>query len=117
MIIDVRNRSEVASKGKMPKSVNVPLHEILSGAFLWPNTDFEIRYGLKIPEKNAEFVVSCKSGMRASKAGKYLKSLGYKQIRIYKGSFNDWIANGGEIIKAGNDVDTSLLWYNLFFIW
>jgi 3-mercaptopyruvate sulfurtransferase SseA len=112
----VRNRSELASKGKFPNSINVPLHEILSGAFLWPNTDFKIRYGINKPAKCSEFVVSCQTGIRASKAGKYLKSLGYQQVETYKGSFDDWISNGGEIIEAGNDVDESLLWYNLVFI-
>ena len=103
----MRNRSEIASKGKISKSFNVPLPEILNGAFLWTNTDFEIRYGVKKPEKDAEFVISCQSGKLGLKAQTYLKNLGYQEVKYYKGGFIDWIANGGEINDAGNNVDDS----------
>ena len=63
--------------------------------------DFYGMYGLIRPSYNDEFVVSCKTGHRASKAAEYLLSLGYRKVIVYQGSFNDWVANGGEIIQSG----------------
>ena len=100
LLIDVRNRSELISKGKIPKSFNVPLHEIVSGGFQLDKENFTKKYNFEKPEKNEEFVVSCHSGYRALKAGKYLQSLGYRSVRVYKGSFEDWISNNGTIIKG-----------------
>ena len=100
LLIDVRNRSELISKGKIPKSFNVPLHEIVSGVFQLDKQNFTNKYDFEKPEKNDEFVVSCHSGYRALKAGKYLKSLGYRSVRVYNGSFEDWILNSGTIIRG-----------------
>jgi rhodanese-related sulfurtransferase len=119
LIIDVRRRSEVSSNGKIPNSFIVPVQEILSGhAFELKNTNFKKRYGLIKPRKSVEFVVSCASGKRASKAGKYFKSLGYQQIKVYKGGFNDWIKNGGEIIKetGKSKTDSWFIDYTIDFL-
>ena len=65
------------------------------------DTEFQKKYEFNKPSKDDKFVVSCKSGYRAGKAGEYLLNLGYQRIRVYRGSFNDWVANGGELITNG----------------
>ena len=105
LLIDVRNRSELNSPGKIPKSVVMPLHEILNGAFELPNEDFYQRYNFEKPDLNDVFVLTCRSGRRILVAEKYLKGLGYENARIYPESFKDWVANGGETIKADFDLD------------
>ena len=105
LLIDVRNRSELNSPGQIPKSVVVPLHEILNGAFELPNEDFYQRYNFEKPDLRDVFVLTCRSGRRILVAEKYLKGLGYENARIYPGSFKDWVANGGETIKAEFDLD------------
>ena len=98
LLIDVRNRSELNSPGKIPKSVCVPLHEILNGAFQLTNIKFQDRYGFERPKHSDTFVLACRSGRRILVAEKHLKGLGYQNIRIYSGSFNDWVAHGGRIV-------------------
>ena len=105
LLIDVRNRSELNSPGQIPRSVCVPLHEILNGAFELPDNDFKERYNFKKPNLNDVFVLTCRSGRRILVAEKYLKGLGYENIRIYPGSYKDWVANGGQTIEADFDLD------------
>ena len=101
LLVDVRRRSEVASSGKIPKSFNVPIQEILRGdAFELINSNFKMRYGFEKPKKSVEFIVSGESRKISLKAGKYMKSLGYQRVKIYKGGVKDWIKNGGVIIKG-----------------
>ena len=105
LLIDVRNRSELNSPGQIPKSKCVPLHEILDGAFQLSDEDFMERYNFDKPKLSDVFVLTCRSGRRILVAEKYLKGLGYENIRIYPGSYKDWVAQGGKTIKADFDLD------------
>ena len=105
LLIDVRNRSELNSPGQIPRSECVPLHEILNGAFQLSEMDFEQRYGFEKPAKSDVFILTCRSGRRILVAEKYLKSLGYNNIRIYPGSYKDWIAHGGKTTRAEFSLD------------
>ena len=106
LLIDVRNRTELNSVGQIPNSVCIPLHEIINGAFFSTNGDFMQHYGFKKPLLSDSFVLSCRSGQRILVAEKYLiKEIGYKHVRIYPGSFNDWVANGGRVIEGNFEVD------------
>ena len=105
LLIDVRNRSELNSPGQIPKSVCVPLHEILNGAFELLDKDFKERYSFDKPHLNDVFVLTCRSGRRILVAEKYLQGLGYENIRIYPGSYKDWVAHGGKTIEADFDLD------------
>ena len=105
LLIDVRNRSELNSPGQIPRSVCVPLHEILNGAFELPDNDFQERYNFKKPRLDDVFVLTCRSGRRILVAENYLKGLGYEKIRIYPGSYKDWVSNGGQTIDADFDLD------------
>jgi rhodanese-related sulfurtransferase len=109
LLIDVRNRSELNSPGQIPSSVCVPLHEILNGAFQLAEMNFKERYGFKKPTESDVFVLTCRSGKRILEAEKYLKSLGYNHIRIYPGSYKDWIAHGGRTTRAQFSLDYGLL--------
>ena len=100
LLIDVRNRTELNFPGQIPKSVCVPLHEILNGAFQLSNINFKKRHGFEKPIKSNVFVLMCRSGKRILVAEKYLKGLGYEDVRIYPGGFKDWVAHGGR--RIGN---------------
>ena len=108
LLIDVRNRSELNSPGQIPKSVCVPLHEILNGAFKLSTIEFQDRYGFEKPMRSDIFVLTCRSGRRILVADNHLKELGYQNIRIYPGSFNDWAAHGGRIVKSNFNLDYEL---------
>ena len=96
LLIDVRTRRELNTAGQIPKSVNVPANELVSGFGLSRQAFFD-RFGFEKPDKNRHDIVrSCASGARATNAEKTLKALGYHHLRIYMGSFTDWKKNGGE---------------------
>ena len=109
LLIDVRNRSELNSPGQIPGSVCVPLHEILHGSFELPSRDFKERYGFEKPTQSSVLVLTCRSGRRILVAENYLKSYGYQNIRVYPGSFKDWVVNRGEIVAGNYDLDYDVL--------
>ena len=59
---------------------------------------FKSRYGFDIKPDSA-IVTSCKIGGRAAKAAQMLTGAGFTNVRIYSGSFNDWMAKNGTIEK------------------
>jgi len=109
LLIDVRNRSELNSPGQIPSSVCLPLHEILNGAFQLASAQFRERYGFAKPIQSDIFILTCRSGRRILVAEKYMKSLGYNHIRIYPGSFKDWVVKGGRTINADFSLDYETL--------
>ena len=103
LLIDVCNRSELNSYVQIPDSV--PLNEIQDGALQLNNVDFKQHYGFEKPMLTDSLVLTCRSGKRASIAEKHLNELGYTYIKTYLGSFLDWVANGGSIIKGKFESD------------
>ena len=100
LLIDVRNRSDFESRGRIPNSFNIPLHEISSGVFQLPNGHFLDRYGIGKPSYDKKIIISCYTGTLALIGAKYLRSEGYLQARAYLGSFQDWILNGGKVVEG-----------------
>ena len=100
-IIDVRSRQDVESKGRLPKSFNVSIDDILGQfrAFDFSDQEFKLIYGLNKPRKNEYFVIIGTKGVRAKPAVDRLKSLGYSNVIVYPGGFDDWAAKGGLIVN------------------
>jgi len=97
IIIDVRTREELFQNGKIPGSFNVPIGEIKDAFSKLTADAFKDSYGFAKPSLSHPMVVYCGSGRRARKAFKILVEMGYSNIRVYDGSWLDWIANGGPI--------------------
>ena len=113
-IIDVRDPEDVVSKGIVPKSYNIPANQIVGKikAFELSNPMFKHKYGPDKPSKDEYFVIICTRGIRAESIVEYLKFLGYSKAIIYQGGFDDWAANGGDIIKVnGNQGILSIVAY------
>lgn len=53
-------------------------------------------------------MLTCRSGVRVLTADAILKAKGYNHLRIYSGSFKDWVRNGGKFVLAQFDVDYDL---------
>ena len=68
----------------------------LTGDNFWTSLYVQ-KYGFDKPNKEALIVTTCKIGGRASRAGSCLGDLGYKNIKVYEGSFTDWKSNNGPI--------------------
>ncbi|KAI9151002.1 hypothetical protein H9P43_009617 [Blastocladiella emersonii ATCC 22665] len=92
LIVDVRNASETA-EGMIPTAVHLPLPE-LANALNQPNMQFQLLNQFPKPSRESDnLVVYCKAGVRAENALKIARELGFKRVRNYKGSWNDWTAN------------------------
>lgn len=48
-------------------------------------------------------------GGKSSKYGHFSRRLGYGNLRLYSGSFKDWVRRGGETFLAGYDLDYNIL--------
>ena len=57
-------------------------------------------------------VLTCRSGRRVLVADKILKRKGYLNLRIYSGSFKDWVKNRGTVIKDSQE-DLDYFWMEL----
>ena len=98
IVIDVRNKSELVSVGKIPNSINVPYPFAKGGDFEIDSKSFHEIYGFNKPDKKDNIVVLCESGKRALEASKKLVKLGYENVKVYFGGMEDWKENGGEVI-------------------
>ena len=65
-------------------------HGVVPGAKLLPRAHFESRVEDVLPDKEAEVVVYCASGVRSVFSGKTLKDLGYTNVVSMAGGFNRW---------------------------
>lgn len=98
VIIDVREPTEIKDVGKIPHSVNIPLGQI-ADAFQLTKSQFQMKYGIEKPDESDNFVISCRSGKRATNAFMKLFPLGYQNVLVYTGSFQDWQEKGGPVEK------------------
>ena len=57
-------------------------------------------------------VLTCRSGRRVLVADKILKRKGYLNLRIYSGSFKDWVKNRGTVIKDSQE-DLDYFWIGI----
>lgn len=60
--------------------------------------EFESEFDFKRPalQSDRPIVLSCLSGARASQAANQLFGIGFENLAVYKGSFNDWKSKGGK---------------------
>src|ERR687891_309239 len=82
-LLDVREDDEVAN-GMVP------------GARHLGRAHFESRVEDVLPDKDAEVVVYCQSGVRSAFAAKTLHDLGYRRVSHMPGGFSRWSQLGYE---------------------
>lgn len=63
----------------------------LEEALKLSDAEFKEKYGCNKPTSDQEVVFHCKMGGRAGRAAETATSLGFKNVKNYKGSFNDWL--------------------------
>lgn len=98
IVIDVRITSDLLSKGKIPKSKNVPLTHIERGDFKALDAEgFKEVHGFKKPDFDETIVLLDKSMERTVKAWELLRDSGYKRLKVYLGGIDDWIKNCGNV--------------------
>lgn len=94
-IIDARSPEEydgsavrAARGGHVPRSLNIDWKMNLSQDSLKRQIELERLYS-RIP-KDAEVITYCQGGYRAAHTFVVLKELGYKNVRMYLGSWGEW---------------------------
>jgi rhodanese-related sulfurtransferase len=77
----------------------MPINSSPESLFLSPE-DFEDRFGFEKPDTNSEVVFYCKAGIRSKGAAILANEAGYTNIKEYRPSFDDWVANNGAIARG-----------------
>ena len=72
------------------RSENETANGILPGAVVLTRDHFESRAEDTLPDKAAEIVVYCQSGVRSAFAARTLRELGYENVTSMKGGFLRW---------------------------
>ncbi|KAH9908599.1 Rhodanese-like domain-containing protein [Xylariomycetidae sp. FL2044] len=95
-LIDTREPSELASEGRIPGALNVPVAS-QPDSFVVPADEFEDRYGFERPPPDRELVFYCKAGVRSRAAAGIAREAGWKRVGEYPGSWVDWVGKGGAV--------------------
>ncbi|XP_063823979.1 rhodanese domain-containing protein CG4456-like isoform X1 [Ostrinia nubilalis] len=90
VIIDVRNPDEVNETGKIPSSINIPLHTVQDVLTSMSDEQFKQQYQRNKPSSSDELIFYCRSGRRSTEALDKALKLGYANSKTYLGSWNDW---------------------------
>ena len=107
VLIDARSASEYngtstkeKSNGHIPGAKNIEWKQVEkdNGAL---KTDAELK---KLFEDNGitkdkTIVLYCGTSIRAAIIYVALRDLGYKNVKIYDGAYNEWVAKGGKVVK------------------
>ena len=99
ILIDSRSRERYLGKeetmhdkaGHIPGAKNFFWKDVLNEDGTYKNTG-ELSEIFSTLSKDEEIIVSCGSGISATPNILALKTLGYKNVKLYPGSFSDWIS-------------------------
>lgn len=95
VVLDTRSKGEfdgstirAARAGHIPKAVNIDWKDNIEDSSFKGKGDLARMYS-QIP-KDAEVITYCQGGYRAANTFVVLKMLGYKNVRMYLGSWGEW---------------------------
>ena len=99
ILIDSRSRERYLGQeetmhdkaGHIPGAKNFFWKNVLNEDGTYKNQD-ELTENFSSLSKDDEIIVSCGSGISATPNILALKTLGYKNVKLYPGSFSDWIS-------------------------
>jgi len=95
LIIDVRDKDDIAASGIVPGAVPISLGTL---TFKADTTVPEAMQHPELGDHDREIVVTCTVGAMASLGAKLLQDMGYKNVTIMDGGTNGWK-------EAGRPVD------------
>jgi thiosulfate/3-mercaptopyruvate sulfurtransferase len=94
-IVDARTKEEFAGRhvraaraGHIPSALNIDWEENIEGGSFKTTEELTKLYS-RIP-KNSKVVTYCQGGYRAANSFLALKILGYKDVKMYLGSWGEW---------------------------
>ncbi|KAI0404592.1 Rhodanese-like domain-containing protein [Xylaria palmicola] len=95
-LVDVREPAELASTGRIPGAVNIPI-TTSPDSFHISGPEFEERFGFARPDKADGVVFYCKAGVRSRAAAGFAREAGWTDVGEYPGSWLEWSGRGGEV--------------------
>jgi thiosulfate/3-mercaptopyruvate sulfurtransferase len=106
-IVDARDANEFAgttdkSKGHIPSSINIGYKDVVDAKTHVFKSKAALESFVKSKGINPgdAIIVSCQSGKRAAVLYVvFADILGYKDVKMYDGSYNEWVAKGNAIDK------------------
>ena len=84
--------------GHIPGAINKPYIDGFSGGQFKPAEDQKERFKDVDPEK--QIIVYCGSGITATPNFLALKEAGFDKVKLYLGSFSDWISYDDNIVES-----------------
>ena len=107
VMIDARSASEFngtstkeKSNGHIPGAKNIEWKQVEkeNGAL---KTEAELKklFDSQGVTKDKTIVLYCGTSVRAAIIYVALRDLGYKNVKIYDGAYNEWVAKGGKLVK------------------
>lgn len=95
VILDTRSKDEfigsdvrAARRGHIPSAVNIDWQNNIDNSLFKSKEKLSKIYS-EIP-KNSKIITYCQGGYRAANTFVVLKSLGYKKVKMYLGSWGEW---------------------------
>ena len=93
VIVDVRDKPELQTSGKIPGSVHIPR------GMLEFRADAETPYHDANLSQDRPIILHCASGGRSALSGQTLRNMGYQNV-YNLGGFKDWVEAGGDVEKV-----------------
>jgi thiosulfate/3-mercaptopyruvate sulfurtransferase len=88
--------------GHIPGAKNYPWKKVLNDDGKWLKGE-ELKKHFSDLHPEEEIIVSCGSGVSATVNILALKAAGYKNVKLYPGSFSDWISYDENEIELGEE--------------
>lgn len=107
VLLDVRAPSEFngtstdpVSKGHIKGAKNIEWNEVtMDNGDLKSNEELKNLFESKGITKDKTVVLYCGTSVRAGIVFLALKNLGYQNVKVYDGAYNEWVAKGGAVVK------------------
>ncbi len=102
-VIDLKKKLEDSSENIVLvdcRELNEWREGHISSALFIPLSQFESLYQEKIPQKESEIYIICRSGRRSLSACQMLSENGYSNLTNVEGGILDWSDNDFEIVEG-----------------
>lgn len=91
--------------GHIPGAVNYFWGDVMDERGIWKKKE-ELKRHFSALDKDKEIIVSCGSGVSATPNILALKAAGFENVKLYPGSFSDWISyEENEVAKGDGSKD------------
>jgi thiosulfate/3-mercaptopyruvate sulfurtransferase len=105
--IDARTEKEFRD-GHLPGAVNIPFldNSVDSKGGAWKSIeDLNAMYSAKGIDRDTAIIPYCTTGVRSAATWFTLNALGYKDVRLFSGSWREWSADTSRPIETGTPAD------------